>query len=149
MSELKATGGPYKADRKLSWSHVGIRVMGGDIEVARVPLQVSCTAREGVFPAILEFEDGGKTFTTDEEAERLSATAHLIAASWEMYRALKGLLEIGKRDLSNPKYDGHFEAAIAACAKAEGVDVQDEVESILSFPIVGGARKGGEDDEEN
>ena len=36
-----------------------------------------------------------------------------------MLEALKGILEIGKRDMSNPKYDGYFEAAKEAIAKAE------------------------------
>ena len=31
--------------------------------------------------------------------------------------ALRNLLDIGKRDLSNPKYDGYFEAAREALAK--------------------------------
>ncbi len=34
--------------------------------------------------------------------------------------ALRGILEIGKRDMSNPKYDGYFESAREALAKAEG-----------------------------
>jgi hypothetical protein len=46
--------------------------------------------------------------------------AHLIAAAPELLEALKGILEIGKRDLSNPKYDGYFATAQAAIDKAEG-----------------------------
>jgi hypothetical protein len=36
--------------------------------------------------------------------------------------ALRGILEIGKRDMSNPKYDGYFEEARAALAGKEGAD---------------------------
>lgn len=32
----------------------------------------------------------------------------------ELETALKGILDIGKRDMSNPKYDGYFQAAIDA-----------------------------------
>ena len=38
----------------------------------------------------------------------------------ELLEALKGILEIGKRDMSNSKYDGYFEAAKLAIAKAQG-----------------------------
>lgn len=41
-------------------------------------------------------------------------------AAPELLEALKGILDIGKRDMSNPKYDGYFETAKAAIAKAEG-----------------------------
>ena len=37
----------------------------------------------------------------------------------ELLEALKGIIEIGKRDMSNPKYDGCFNAARAAIAEAE------------------------------
>ena len=33
--------------------------------------------------------------------------------------ALRGILEIGKRDMSNPKYDGYFREAEAALAAAK------------------------------
>lgn len=55
--------------------------------------------------------------TIDDQDE---ANASLIAAAPELLAALEGLISIGKRDLSNPKYDGYFEAARAAIAKAEG-----------------------------
>ena len=35
----------------------------------------------------------------------------LKAQSKDLYRALSGILEIGKRDMSNPKYDGYFNTA--------------------------------------
>ena len=59
--------------------------------------------------------DGPAMFTRTQ----WEANARLIAASPTMYEALKNLLDIGKRDLSNPKYDGYFESARAAIAKAE------------------------------
>ena len=34
--------------------------------------------------------------------------------------ALEGILDIGKRDMTNPKYDGYFEAARAALTPVEG-----------------------------
>ena len=46
------------------------------------------------------------------------ANARLIAAAPELLEALQNLVEIGKRDLSNPKYDGYFEAAKTAIEKA-------------------------------
>lgn len=53
-------------------------------------------------------------------AKFLSADAKLIAAAPELFEALRGILEIGKRDMSNPKYDGYFEEAKKALAKAQG-----------------------------
>jgi hypothetical protein len=50
----------------------------------------------------------------------VEANARLIAAAPDLIEALRGILEIGKRDLSNPKYDGYFASAVAAIAKAEG-----------------------------
>ena len=38
----------------------------------------------------------------------------------ELLAVLHGILEIGKRDMSNPKYDSYFVAARAAIAKAKG-----------------------------
>lgn len=54
------------------------------------------------------------------EGDNAEANARLIAAAPDLMDALRGLLEIGKRDLSNPKYDGYFDAARAAVAKAGG-----------------------------
>ena len=56
-------------------------------------------------------------------------TEHLVARSdYETLRderdrlreALQGILDIGKRDMTNPKYDGYFEAAEAALTPAGG-----------------------------
>lgn len=51
---------------------------------------------------------------------RRADNARLIAAAPELLAALRGILEIGKRDMSNPKYDGYFATASDAIAKAEG-----------------------------
>jgi hypothetical protein len=48
------------------------------------------------------------------------ANAQLIAAAPALLEALKGILDIGKRDTSNPKYDGYYQTAREAIAKAEG-----------------------------
>jgi hypothetical protein len=37
--------------------------------------------------------------------------AALIAVAPELLEALQGIIEIGKRDMTNPKYDGYFEYA--------------------------------------
>jgi len=37
----------------------------------------------------------------------------------ELLEALKNIIEIGKRDLSNTKYDSYFNSAQKAIAKAE------------------------------
>lgn len=46
--------------------------------------------------------------------------ARLIAAAPDLLAALAGIIEIGKRDLTNPKYDAYFEEARAALKKARG-----------------------------
>jgi hypothetical protein len=72
-------------------------------------------------------EDCGIRGRTPEEiwiisfsAAKAQANARLIAAAPDLLAALKNIIQIGKRDMSNPKYDGYFEAARAAIAKAEG-----------------------------
>lgn len=53
--------------------------------------------------------------TTLEHWARVRATAAALEASnldrVQLREALEGLIEIGKRDLTNPKYDGYFEFA--------------------------------------
>ena len=56
--------------------------------------------------------------TRDHQTDDAPANARLIAAAPELLEALQNLVEIGKRDLSNPKYDGYFEAAKTAIEKA-------------------------------
>jgi hypothetical protein len=48
------------------------------------------------------------------------ANARLIAAAPELLEALQNIIEIGKRDLSNPKYDEYFISAEEAISKATG-----------------------------
>ena len=38
----------------------------------------------------------------------------IAEAKKPLVEALQGILDIGKRDMSNPKYDGYFETARAA-----------------------------------
>ena len=52
-----------------------------------------------------------------EEAE---GNMNLVAAAPELLEALKDIIDIGKRDMSNPKYAGYFDTAREAIAKAEG-----------------------------
>ena len=55
----------------------------------------------------------------DERGVISTKDARLIAAAPDLYAALMAILEIGKRDMSNPKYDGYFETAYAAISKVE------------------------------
>ncbi len=41
----------------------------------------------------------------------------LTAKNEELENALRGIIEIGKRDMSNPKYDGYFEEAKEVLSK--------------------------------
>jgi hypothetical protein len=65
----------------------------------------------GIIIAHLDFGYGKPT---DE------ANARLIATAPELLDALQGILDIGKRDTTNPKYDGYYVAAREAVAKAKG-----------------------------
>lgn len=42
----------------------------------------------------------------------------LMSAAPDLLEALQGILGLGKRDMSNPKYDSYFDAAKAAIEKA-------------------------------
>lgn len=91
----------------------------GPWEVHRLP--------QGDFsePSIAIYGDGGRrAVALIHSATRAEANARLIAAAPELLAALEGILEIGKRDMSNPKYDEYFSAARTAIAKAlDGVAV--------------------------
>ena len=63
-----------------------------------------------------EYKEDG---SVDGMFENADANMLLIAAAPELLEALKGILEIGKRDTTNPKYDGYYDTARAAVAKAE------------------------------
>lgn len=90
------------------WRHV----------IAKLPV-------DGAFDYAIRDADGeliaevfGRTSTTNYPPAE--ANARLMAAAPELLAALVGILEIGKRDMSNQKYDGYFDSARAAVAKAEG-----------------------------
>lgn len=55
-----------------------------------------------------------------EARAAILADARLIAAAPELLEALQGIIDIGKRDTTNPKYDGYYNAARAAISKAKG-----------------------------
>lgn len=80
----------------------------------------------GVWGDVYEGKDGdgfsiATVWADVEELQAVAeANARLIAAAPDLLEALDALLGCGRKDLSNPKYDGYFEAARAAIAKAEG-----------------------------
>jgi len=53
----------------------------------------------------------------------------------EISKALQGILEIGKRDMSNPKYDGYFEEAKAALAKYNSFIKTEEDGKATIYPV--------------
>jgi hypothetical protein len=46
-----------------------------------------------------------------------------VNAHEALVEALEGIIHIGKRDMTNPKYDGYFAAAHSALALARGEEV--------------------------
>jgi hypothetical protein len=52
-----------------------------------------------------------RSWDTQQAAERGAEAIEEVA---RLREALTGILEIGKRDMSNPKYDGYFDTARAA-----------------------------------
>jgi hypothetical protein len=73
----------------------------------------------GPFVCDMQIDECAKPFRDSVEAD-----ANLIAAAPELLEALTGIIEIGKRDMTNQKYDGYFKSAQAAIAKAKGQNVQ-------------------------
>lgn len=102
--------------KKISYAPKGWRIVRAD-EYNPRPKNVR------IGPAICSVEKAFTTINihaepTDEpcpDVETLDAigefNARLIVEAPNLYIALKGLFEIGKRDLTNPKYDPYFEAA--------------------------------------
>ena len=98
----KHTPGPWQIVEH-SWSDTGI--YANDKQVALLN--------------IAPYADEDTQQTLEAEA---AANARLIAAAPKLLEALLGIVEIGKRDMSNLKYDVYFAEARAALADA-GVDL--------------------------
>jgi hypothetical protein len=77
--------------------------------------QVGVELHDGAFDVVI-CARGSWTHRAKESL----ANARLIAAAPELLAALVGLIELGRKDTSNPKYDGYYDTARAAIAKAEG-----------------------------
>jgi hypothetical protein len=58
---------------------------------------------------------------TTEKLEESKVNAKLISAAPDLLEALEGILDIGKRDMSNPKYDTYFRTAKEAIKKARNL----------------------------
>src|SRR5208337_2923932 len=50
----------------------------------------------------------------------------------KLEQALRGIMEIGKRDMSNPKYDGYFDTAREALAAPSEPQASEQVTSVNS-----------------
>jgi len=68
----------------------------------------------------IDIHADGSTFAICFSEQDAIKVASALNSRTELLEALEGLLQIGKRDMSNPKYDGYFEATRAAVAKARG-----------------------------
>ena len=80
-------------------------------------LLAECIACAGVFDVSTDYEAD----KADLENATQAVLDHVQTLRDERDRlreALQGILDIGKRDMTNPKYDGYFEAAEAALAPA-------------------------------
>ncbi len=77
-------------------------------------------ACEGIETEMLELAGNGIWQQSESRFDAMIAELDgLRQQNAELLEALKGIIEIGKRDMSNPKYDGYFNAARAAIAEAE------------------------------
>lgn len=80
-----------------------------------------CAERDWKSQQIGALKHGFQATVSLQQGEaQAAADARLIAAAPELLEALIGLIEIGKRDMSNPKYDSYFDFAKLAIAKATG-----------------------------
>lgn len=52
------------------------------------------------------------------ETDNGKANAQVISKANQLLEALQGIIEIGKRDLTNPKYDHYFKTAKEVIKKA-------------------------------
>jgi hypothetical protein len=112
-----------------SWA-AGLNRCANDLEAAlalsREPMTLELRADD--YSVIVEAvnEYLGFDITTREQQDRITtwATAASSApppqAGLTCEQALRAILEIGKRDMSNPKYDGYFDAARAALPRSDG-----------------------------
>jgi hypothetical protein len=91
--------GKNRRRRSVMFNDKQLRVLLG--EMARRKIQMVCSA----------------FYMLAKEYQR---QLRLAQAAPDLLAALRGILEIGKRDMSNPKYDGYFAVAREAVAKAEG-----------------------------
>lgn len=65
--------------------------------------------------------------------EMTDVRAEAISRARDAFIALRNIIEIGKRDLSNPKYDGYFDEALSALGKRIETGNQPPQEHASSF----------------
>ncbi len=95
-----------------------------------LPLQVTRAAtktmyaivRDSAGVSVCEIEINKYISPMEEKKMAAEETqlANLFAAAPDLLAALEGIIEIGKRNMENSKYDGYFDAARSAIAKAYG-----------------------------
>ena len=99
MSEPRFTPGPWKADHPT----MGFSALRAG---KKMVFALACPSRM----------HGDEELSDEEKYANLSLVKHAP----DLYNALQSILEIGKRDMTNGKYDGYFDGARAATAKARG-----------------------------
>lgn len=108
----KHTPGPWKIIDDSEMKNRGPAICGVEKAFTTISIHAQTTGKPCPTVEIL-----------DETGE---ANARLIVAAPELLEALKGIIEIGKRDMSNPKYDGYFDSARKAIASAEGNEPEQQ-----------------------